>query len=195
MESFCAREAVRYFYSPKYPDLASMKLNQLVKFIVHQLSLSRLLLVVYIASLGMVLASVPAEAAEKSYVERYLASEPVELELDKQGNTRSVTPKELTQGKELFENNCLNCHVGGTTLPDPSVSLSLEDLAGATPPRDSINALVTFLRDPMTYDGNDYSFWCRQVPESWMPQEQVEKLAAFVLRAAQKAPGWGADEL
>ncbi|PSO71729.1 MAG: photosystem II cytochrome PsbV2 [Cyanobacteria bacterium QS_1_48_34] len=172
-----------------------MKLNQLVKFIVHQLSLSRLLLVVYIASLGMVLASVPAEAAEKSYVERYLANEPVELELDKQGNTRSVTPKELTQGKELFENNCLNCHVGGTTLPDPSVSLSLEDLAGATPPRDSINALVTFLRDPMTYDGNDYSFWCRQVPESWMPQEQVEKLAAFVLRAAQKAPGWGADEL
>jgi len=45
----------------------------------------------------------------------------------------------------------------------------------------------------MTYDGSEETFWCRQVPESWMSQEQVEKLAAFVLRAAQKAPGWGID--
>lgn len=45
----------------------------------------------------------------------------------------------------------------------------------------------------MTYDGSQESFWCREVPESWMPQEQVENLAAFVLTAAQKAPGWGTE--
>lgn len=101
------------------------------------------------------------------------------------------SPAMAAVGKELFEAHCLNCHVGGATLPDPTISLSLKTLAGATPPRDNINGIVNFLREPMTYDGSDVTFWCRQVPDTWMPKEQIEKLAAFVLRAAQKAPGWG----
>lgn len=43
----------------------------------------------------------------------------------------------------------------------------------------------------MTYDGTDFTYWCRQVPETWMSQTEIENLAAFVLRAAQKVPGWG----
>jgi len=43
----------------------------------------------------------------------------------------------------------------------------------------------------MTYDGSEETFWCRQVPESWMSQSEVENLSAFILRAAEKAPGWG----
>jgi photosystem II cytochrome c550 len=142
----------------------------------------------------VLLAPQPVLAAGDSYVTRYLkVSEPVPLELDAQGNTRLFSAQDLSVGKVLFEKNCLNCHVGGATLPDPMISLSLADLQGATPPRSNINGLVSYLREPMTYDGSEETFWCRQVPESWMPQTEVENLAAFVIRAAQKAPGWGVD--
>jgi photosystem II cytochrome c550 len=35
---------------------------------------------------------------------------------------------------------------------------------------------------------------CRQVSEDWMGPSDAEKLAAFILRAAQKAPGWGTSQ-
>ncbi len=139
----------------------------------------------------------PAQAANSDrYLVRFLhVTAPVDLALNENGETRSYSPEALTRGKELFENSCLNCHVGGATLPDPQVSLSLPKLKGATPPRDNINSLVAYLRKPMVYDGSSETFWCRQVPESWMNQDQIESLAAFVLTAAQKAPGWGTDNL
>ena len=150
------------------------------------------LLAALIAAFSFFTVSSPAHAAIDKYVGQYLqVKEPISLDLDGQGETAQFSPEDLSAGKELFEANCLNCHVGGATLPDPTVSLSFDDLAGAMPPRNNINGLVAFLRQPMTYDGSEETFWCRQVPESWMPQEQVENLAAFVLRAAQKAPGWG----
>ena len=142
----------------------------------------------------VLLAPQPVLAAGDSYVTRYLkVSEPVPLELDAQGHTRLFSAEDFSAGKQLFQQNCLNCHVGGATLPDPTISLSLTALEGATPKRSNINALVSYLREPMTYDGSEETFWCRQVPESWMPQTEIENLAAFVLRAAQKAPGWGID--
>lgn len=153
------------------------------------------LLIVVAFWLGLLLPSSPAQAASvDSYVTRYLhITEPIALELSEQNETRSFSPEQISLGKQLFENSCMNCHVGGATLPYPQVSLSLKKLKGANPPRDNINSLVAYLRQPMTYDGSTESFWCREVPESWMPQEQVESLAAFILTAAQKAPGWGAE--
>jgi photosystem II cytochrome c550 len=141
------------------------------------------------------LQSSPVEAAAiDPYVVRYLhVTEPIALELNGQGETRPFSPQDLSYGKQLFENNCMNCHVGGATLPDPQVSLSLPKLKGASPPRDNITSLVAYLRKPMIYDGSEESYWCRKVPESWMSQEQVESLAAFILTAAQNAPGWGAE--
>lgn len=136
--------------------------------------------------------SLPAYAAVDTYVSRYLdAATPIALNLDGKGETRSFSGSDLSEGKHLFEDSCKNCHVGGATLPDPLVSLSIEDLQKAVPPRDNINSLVAYLRQPMTYDGSEETFWCRQVSERWMSQTQVENLSAFVLRAAQKAPGWG----
>jgi photosystem II cytochrome c550 len=137
----------------------------------------------------------PALAATiDPYLTRYLhVTEPIALQLNEQGETRSFLPEDLSRGKQLFTSSCMNCHVGGATLPNPQVSLSLVKLKGATPPRDNVNTLVTYLRQPMTYDGSEETYWCRQVPESWMSQEQVESLAAFVLTAAQKAPGWGTE--
>lgn len=154
----------------------------------------RCLLIVVTIAWIVLLPSSPAQAATDLYVAKYLhVSEPIALEFDGKGKTQSFSPEELSQGKKLFENNCMNCHVGGATLPAPEVSLSLEKLKAANPPRDNINGLVDYLRHPMIYDGSEETYWCREVPESWMPKEQVESLAAFILTAAQKAPGWGAD--
>lgn len=144
--------------------------------------------------LATMLPSSAIAAAIDPYLSRYLhVTGPITLQLNEQGETRSFSLENLSRGKQLFENNCMNCHVGGATLPDPQVSLSLTKLKGANPPRDNVNNLVTYFRQPMTYDGSEESYWCRQVPESWMSQEQVESLAAFVLTAAQKAPGWATE--
>ncbi|MBD2461208.1 photosystem II cytochrome PsbV2 [Oscillatoria sp. FACHB-1407] len=149
----------------------------------------------FVVCLSVLALASPAQAVSlDSYVLRYLdASEPVELSLD-ESKTGLFSAADLSEGKRLFEANCKNCHAGGATLPDPTVPLSLEALRHATPPRDAIAPLVAFMRQPMTYDGTEESFSCRDIPESWMSQAQVEHLAAFILRAAQKAPGWGGME-
>lgn len=126
------------------------------------------------------------------YVKRYLdVGQPVEIKVNEAGDSKLFNGEEISDGKRLFSDSCLNCHVGGTTLPLPSVSLSMESLKGATPPRDNIDNLVEYFRDPMVYDGSDYSYFCRRITKRWMSEEEVEKLAAFILRAAEKAPGWG----
>jgi photosystem II cytochrome c550 len=128
------------------------------------------------------------------YVLRYLkASEPISLPLNQAGESRSFTASDLSVGKRLFEANCISCHVGGATLPNPLASLSLEDLKGATPPRNNITALVEFQREPLTYDGQDFGFGCRTVSERWLTTGELENLAAFVLRAGEVAPGWGTE--
>jgi photosystem II cytochrome c550 len=142
--------------------------------------------------LSWLLLSQPGWAASDLYVRKYLGvQEPVPLVMDAQGTTRLFSAAELSTGKQFFEENCKNCHVGGSTLPDPTVPLSLEALRNAQPPRDTILSLVRFLRQPMTYDGTEETYSCRQVPESWLSDAAAEDLAAFILRSAEKAPGWG----
>ncbi|PZV15348.1 MAG: photosystem II cytochrome PsbV2 [Leptolyngbya sp.] len=153
-----------------------------------------LLLCIFSLGLPMVTVSLPAYAAVDPYVTRFLkVAEPISLKADTAENTRLFSAEDLSDGKALFGKNCLNCHVGGNTLPDPTVPLSLTALQGATPKRDNINALVTYLRQPMTYDGTEETLVCRQVSESWLPTPRVENLAGFILRAAQNAPGWGTE--
>jgi photosystem II cytochrome c550 len=141
---------------------------------------------------GMFVLSAPSWADTDSYVRRYLGvQEPVALVMNSEGQTRLFSAADLSSGKRFFEANCKNCHVGGSTLPDPTVPLSLEALQKAAPPRDTILSLVAFLRQPMTYDGTEETYSCRQVPESWLSEAEAENVAAFILRSAQKAPGWG----
>ncbi len=155
---------------------------------------SRLPALLALFCLFMLVMSQPVLAGVDPYINRYLrVTEPIALPLDTSGQTRLFTPEELSTGKQLFERNCLNCHVGGSTLPNPVVSLSLTALAGATPSRDTIAALVAYMRQPMSYDGNEDNVWCREVPPSWLNSQQVESLAGFILRAAQTAPGWGRE--
>jgi photosystem II cytochrome c550 len=153
-----------------------------------------LLVSILFVCLPMGTISLPAYAAVDPYIIRFLrVTEPIPLKVDAAGNTRLFSAEELSAGKDLFSKSCLNCHVGGNTLPDPTVPLSLTALHNATPNRDNINALVSYLRQPMTYDGTEETFLCRQISESWLPTPMVEAIAGFILRAAESAPGWGTE--
>lgn len=152
----------------------------------------RNLLMVGLITLNFTLTMSPALAASVDpYIRRFVASEPVDIAFDDQGNTHQFTPEELTEGKELFDNSCINCHAAGLTFLTTDVSLSIEDLKAATPSRDTLESMIEYMRYPVSYDGSDTNYWCREVPENWMPQATVEKLAAYILRSAEVAPGWG----
>lgn len=142
--------------------------------------------------ISMAIVSAPTFAAVDPYVRNYLqVSDPVPVTMNDQGETRLFSAQEMIAGKKLFEQHCASCHVGGSTLPNPPVSLALDALRQATPPRDTVNQLIQFMRHPMTYDNSEETLLCREVPETWLQERDVQNLAAFILRAAEKAPGWG----
>jgi photosystem II cytochrome c550 len=152
----------------------------------------RLAVLLVVIHCGMLLFTAPSWAAEDGYVRRYLdVKAPVSLRFDSQGQTQLFSAAQISAGKRFFEENCKNCHVGGSTLPDPTVPLSLEALKGAVPARDTIQSLVAFLRQPRTYDGTEETYSCRQVSKRWLSDEEAANVAAFILRSAEKAPGWG----
>ncbi|MGG6267361.1 photosystem II cytochrome PsbV2 [Leptolyngbya sp. AN03gr2] len=156
----------------------------------------RSILIFCVASILWGAVSLPAYARVDPYIRQYLqVSDPVPVAMNDRGEMRSFSYENMLEGKQLFELHCASCHVGGATLPNPPVSLSLEALKQATPPRDTVEQLVAFMRHPMNYDGSDDSLLCREVPESWLKQSEVENLAAFILRAAEKAKGWGSTKL
>jgi photosystem II cytochrome c550 len=152
----------------------------------------RIFLIFCLIGFNFLITNSPAYAASVDpVIRRYFGREPVEIKFDTQGTTHQFTPEEFNEGKELFDNSCINCHAGGLNIPYPAVSLSLEKLKAATPPRDSISHLIDYMRYPLSYDGSDTNYWCRQVSENWMPQPTAEKLAAYILRSAEVVPGWG----
>ena len=69
------------------------------------------------------------------------------------GDTTVLSLEQVQKGKRLFNDSCAQCHGGGRTKTDPNVGLGTEVLAGATPSRDNIAALVDYMKNPTTYDG------------------------------------------
>jgi photosystem II cytochrome c550 len=69
------------------------------------------------------------------------------------GDTVELSLKQVQQGKRLFVSVCAQCHPGGVTKTNPNVGLEPEALAGAVPPRNSIEGLVDYMKNPTTYDG------------------------------------------
>jgi photosystem II cytochrome c550 len=69
------------------------------------------------------------------------------------GDTVVLSLEQVQKGKRLFNESCSQCHAGGRTKTDANVGLALDVLAGATPPRDNIAALVDYMNNPTTYDG------------------------------------------
>jgi photosystem II cytochrome c550 len=73
--------------------------------------------------------------------------------LDYKGASVVLTLKQVQQGKRLFNSSCAQCHAAGQTKTDPNVNLSPKTLALANPPRNNIESLVDFMKNPTTYDG------------------------------------------
>jgi len=75
------------------------------------------------------------------------------VRLDTKGTQVTLTAEQVKRGKRLFNASCGQCHAGGVTKTNPNVGLDPESLSLATPPRDSIESLVSYIKDPTTYDG------------------------------------------
>lgn len=73
--------------------------------------------------------------------------------LNDKGETTTLSLKQVKEGKRLFQYACAQCHVGGVTKTDPNVGLDPESLDLATPPRNTVAALVDYMKDPTSYDG------------------------------------------
>ena len=72
-----------------------------------------------------------------------------------QGDTTVLSLKQVQEGKRLFNYACAQCHAGGVTKTNQNVGLDPEALALATPPRNNIEGLVDFMKNPTTYDGEE----------------------------------------
>tara|TARA_B100002051_G_scaffold161505_1_gene152576 strand:+ start:2258 stop:2770 length:513 start_codon:yes stop_codon:yes gene_type:complete len=68
----------------------------------------------------------------------------------------TFTEQEINTGRKVFNTSCGTCHAGGITKTNHNVGLDPETLALATPPRDNVDALVDYMKDPTSYDG-EYS--------------------------------------
>ena len=69
------------------------------------------------------------------------------------GTEVTFTETEFSSGRKVFNSSCGTCHAGGITKTNHNVGLDPDTLALATPARDNINALVDYMRDPTSYDG------------------------------------------
>nr|YP_008965619.1 cytochrome c550 [Porphyridium purpureum]7Y5E_V6 Chain V6, Cytochrome c550 [Porphyridium purpureum]7Y5E_VL Chain VL, Cytochrome c550 [Porphyridium purpureum]7Y5E_v6 Chain v6, Cytochrome c550 [Porphyridium purpureum]7Y5E_vL Chain vL, Cytochrome c550 [Porphyridium purpureum]7Y7A_V9 Chain V9, Cytochrome c550 [Porphyridium purpureum]7Y7A_VE Chain VE, Cytochrome c550 [Porphyridium purpureum]7Y7A_VO Chain VO, Cytochrome c550 [Porphyridium purpureum]7Y7A_VZ Chain VZ, Cytochrome c550 [Porphyridiu len=77
------------------------------------------------------------------------------IPLEASGTTITLTPEQVKRGKRLFNSSCAICHNGGITKTNPNVGLDPESLSLATPPRDNVNSLIDYMKDPTSYDGSE----------------------------------------
>lgn len=73
--------------------------------------------------------------------------------LNADGDSITLSLKQVKEGKRLFQYACAQCHVGGVTKTNQNVGLEPEALALATPSRNNIEGLVDYMKNPTTYDG------------------------------------------
>lgn len=111
------------------------------------------------------------------------------VKLTDQGDPTVVSIEQFQQGKRLFGDTCSQCHLAGRTKTNQNVTLNESDLEGAYPPRDNIAALVEYLENPMTYDGEEdiSEFHPNTTRVDLYPemrnltQDDLEALAGFLL--------------
>jgi photosystem II cytochrome c550 len=77
------------------------------------------------------------------------------IALNDQGETLVVSNQDFQRGSKLFRSNCAKCHIQGKSKTNPNVGLSLRDLSNAQPPRDNLTALVEYIKNPRSYDGEE----------------------------------------
>ncbi len=100
-----------------------------------------------VAAIVFLVQFVPAvQAAEMDVATRTIPS-------SADGKTLTLSLKQVSEGKRLFQYACAQCHAGGVTKTDPNVGLDPEALDLATPPRNTVAALVDYMKNPTSYDG------------------------------------------
>jgi photosystem II cytochrome c550 len=121
------------------------------------------------------------------------------ITLNEVGETVTLSSEEVNEGQRLFNSNCTKCHLQGKTKTNNNVSLGVSDLAGAEPPRDSLLALVDYLKNPTSYDGeNDLSEEHPNVsrPDLYpelrnLTEDDVYNIAGYMLVAPKLDQRWG----
>ncbi|MDJ0510458.1 MAG: photosystem II cytochrome c-550 [Crocosphaera sp.] len=77
------------------------------------------------------------------------------IALNEVGDTVTLSDQQIANGQRFFILQCTKCHLQGKTKTNNNVSLGLDDLAKAEPPRDNLLAIVDYLKYPTSYDGED----------------------------------------
>lgn len=121
------------------------------------------------------------------------------IPLNEAGEQVTLSSEQVTQGQQLFIQNCTKCHLQGKTKTNNNVSLGLKDLAKAEPPRDNLLALVDYLENPTSYDGvDDLSEFHPNVsrPDIFpelrnLTEEDVYDVAGYMLVAPRLDERWG----
>lgn len=106
------------------------------------------LLVLIPVLIGLAVIS-PAQAAQWD-------AETLTVPGDPSGTEVTFSDREIDAGRKVFNTSCGTCHAGGITKTNHNVGLDPETLALATPARDNVEALVDYMKDPTSYDG-EYS--------------------------------------
>ncbi|AFZ37034.1 Cytochrome c-550 [Stanieria cyanosphaera PCC 7437] len=75
------------------------------------------------------------------------------VRLNEAGDEVTLSLQEVKRGQRIFVDSCSYCHKSGTTKTNPNVGLGLNALANAEPPKDNIEGIVEYLKNPTTYDG------------------------------------------
>ncbi len=121
------------------------------------------------------------------------------IALDETGKTTIMSDQQVSNGNRIFIQNCTKCHLQGKTKTNNNVSLGLEDLSKAEPPRDNLLALVDYLKYPTSYDGeDDYTELHPNVtrPDIYpelknLTEDDVYDVAGYMLVAPKLDERWG----
>ncbi len=146
-------------------------------------------------------ASEPAPASTAS------GPDTVALAADAAGTKQNFTKTQVKEGQRLFKANCGKCHVGGQTYGTynvKEVNLSMKALAGATPPRNNLASLISYMEEPTSYDGTEklydtgrhpkYVAEGKAAPDNQViirTKDELNLISAFILKEATYNKVWG----
>jgi len=131
-------------------------------------------------------------------------AETLTVPADPSGTTVTFSETEIKSGRKIFNSSCGTCHAGGITKTNQNVGLDPETLALATPPRDNVEALVDYFKDPTSYDGEvsiaDVHPSLRSadvfVKMRDLDDEDLRRIAGYILVAPKvQGPQWGGGKI
>jgi photosystem II cytochrome c550 len=126
------------------------------------------------------------------------------VSLNDKGETIVLSVKEVKEGKRLFSSVCADCHLGGVTKTNQNVGLDPETLALATPPRNNLEGLVDYMKNPTTYDGENEISELHPSTKSAdiftemrnLTDQQLKELAGYILTHPKVAgKQWGGGKI